>query len=236
MLSTIREHADSWLIKSILWLIVFAFIGTIFYSWGMGGASGSAGGVVATVDGTKITQVEYERTFNNLINFYREQFKNQFSEELIQKLDLKTQALDVLVQKKLLISKADELSIRVSDTEVVNRIHSLPAFQRDKKFSNTVYQNFLKFKRLTPLEFEESQRESLLLEKIENFIKSNVKISAGEIDEAFKKNNERVKLDYTKFPKNHFKSAYKNGPRKNDDFFRVGSSQRQNLSLQIFLL
>ena len=175
----------------------------------MGGASGSAGGVVATVNGSKITQIEYERTFNNLIKFYREQFQSQFSEELIQKLDLKTQALDVLVQKKLLILKANELKVLVSNEEVIKRIHSLPAFQRDKKFSNTVYQNFLKFKRLTPLEFEESQRESLLLEKIENFIKSNVKISAGEIDEAFKKNNERVKLDYTKFSKNHFKS-YKN--------------------------
>ena len=71
MLGTIREHADSWLIKSILWFIVFAFVGTIFYSWGMGGASGSAGGVVATVDGAKITQIEYENTFNNLIKFYR---------------------------------------------------------------------------------------------------------------------------------------------------------------------
>ena len=94
MLKAIREHADSWLIKSILWFIVFAFIGTIFYSWGMGGAPSSPGGVVATVNGSKISQVEYERTFNNLINFYREQFQSQFSEELIQKLDLKTQALD----------------------------------------------------------------------------------------------------------------------------------------------
>jgi len=111
MLNTIREHADSWLIKSILWLIVFAFIGTIFYSWGMGGASGSGGGAVATVQGAKITQGEYERTFNNLMNFYRQQFGSQFSETLIQKLDLKTQALDVLVQKKLLLIKANELDM-----------------------------------------------------------------------------------------------------------------------------
>ena len=100
MLNVIREHADSWLIKTIIWSIAFAFVGTIFYSWGMGGSSGSSGRVVATVDGSKISQAEYERTFNNLINFYREQFQGQFSEELIQKLDLKTQALDVLIQKK----------------------------------------------------------------------------------------------------------------------------------------
>ena len=144
MLKAIREHADSWLIKSILWFIVIAFIGTIFYSWGMGGASSSSGGVVATVNGTKISQAEYERTFNNLINFYREQFQNQFSEELIQKLDLKTQALDALIQKKILLTKADELDIQVSDAEVVNQINRLAAFQKNKVFNNAIYQNYLK--------------------------------------------------------------------------------------------
>ncbi len=209
MLNTIREHADSWLIKSILWLIVFAFIGTIFYSWGMGGASGSGGGAVATVQGAKITQGEYERTFNNLMNFYRQQFGSQFSETLIQKLDLKTQALDVLVQKKLLLIKANELDIQVSDTEVVNHINSMTAFQKDKIFDNNIYQNFLKFKRLTPNEFEESQRESLLLEKIENLIKSNVKVSPSVVDETFRRENEKVKLDYVIFPNDHFKSSEK---------------------------
>lgn len=209
MLNVIREHADSWLIKTIIWSIAFAFIGTIFYSWGMGGSSGSSGGVAATVDGSKISQAEYERTFNNLINFYREQFQGQFSEELIQKLDLKTQALDVLIQKKILFLKAKELDIQISDTEVVNQINSLAAFQKNKVFNNTAYQNYLKFKRLTPLEFEESQREALLLEKIRNLIKSNVKVSPNELNEAYMLANEKVKLDYIIIPGNHFKSEEK---------------------------
>jgi len=209
MLNIIREHADTWLIKSILWLIVFAFIGTIFYSWGMGGASSSSGGIVATVNGSKISQAEYERTFNNIVNFYREQFQNQFSEELIQKLDLKTQALDTLIQKKILLIKANELDIQVSDEEVINQINNFSAFQRNKVFHNETYQNYLKFKRLTPLEFEESQREVLLLEKIRNLIKSNVKISPNELDEAFILANEKIKLDYIVIPNNHFKSEKK---------------------------
>ena len=208
MLSLIREHADSWLIKSILWLIVFAFVGTIFYSWGVGeNSSGSSGGVVATVNGSKITQAEYERTFDNLINFYRQQLPNQFSEELIQKLDLKKQALDILIQKKILLLKANELEIRVSDLEVVNQINNIPTFQKDKVFNNTIYQNYLNYNRLTPLEFEESQREAVLLEKISNLIKSNVKVSPGEINEAFIRENEKIKLDYIKFSNNHFKSS-----------------------------
>ena len=209
MLNVIREHADSWLIKSILWLIVFAFIGTIFYSWGMGGATSSSRGTVATVEGAKISQVEYERTFNNLINFYREQFQDQFSEKLIQKLDLKTQALDVLIQKKILLLKAKELDIQVSDAEVVNQINTLAVFQKNKVFNNTAYQNYLKFKRLTPLEFEESQREALLLDKIRNLIKSNVKVSPNELNEAYRLANEKVKLDYIIITSNHFKSLEK---------------------------
>ena len=77
MLSIIREHADSWMIKAILWLIIFAFVGTIFYSWGMGGSSSSGGGGIATVNGQKILQAEYERNFDNLVDFYRQQFRNQ---------------------------------------------------------------------------------------------------------------------------------------------------------------
>ena len=209
MLNVIREHADSWLIKTIIWSIAFAFIGTIFYSWGMGGSSGSSGGVVATVDGSKISQAEYERTFNNLINFYREQFQGQFSEELVQKLDLKTQALDVLIQKKILLLKAKELNIQISDTEVVKQINSLTAFQKNKVFNNTAYQNYLKFKRLTPLEFEESQREALLLEKTRNLIKSNVKVSPNELNKAYMLANEKIKLDYIIIPNNYFKSEEK---------------------------
>ena len=102
MLSIIREHADSWMIKAILWLIIFAFVGTIFYSWGMGGSASSGGGVIATVNGQKILQAEYERNFNNLISFYRQQFKSQFSNDLIKQLDLKNQALEALIQKNIL--------------------------------------------------------------------------------------------------------------------------------------
>ena len=209
MLNIIREHADSWLIKTIIWSIALAFVGTIFYSWGMGGAPSSSGGIVATVNGAKISQAEYERTFNNIINFYREQLQSQFSEELIQKLDLKAQALDTLIQKRILLIKAKELDIQVSDEEVINQINKLPTFQRNKVFHNETYQNYLKFKRLTPLEFEESQREILLLEKISNLIKSNVKVSPNELDEAFILANEKIKLDYVVIPTNHFKSEKK---------------------------
>ena len=133
MLSLIREHADSWMIKAILWLIIFAFVGTIFYSWGMGGSTSSGGGVIATVNGQKILQAEYERNFNNLVNFYRQQFRSQFSNDMIKKLDLKNQTLQSLIQKKILLIEAKKQNIQVSDEEVC-LLYTSPS-PRDKRQS-----------------------------------------------------------------------------------------------------
>ena len=180
MLSTIREHADSWLIKGILWLIIIAFVGTIFYSWGMGGASGSAGGTIATVAGEKIYQQEYERTFNNLVDFYRQQFRNQFTNEMIKKLGLKTQALEALIQKKLLLLEAEKQNLRVSDAELISHIRSLPVFQNDKKFSKKAYDGYLQSQRTSPRDFEDNQRQALILDKLEKLFRTGSKVSQGE--------------------------------------------------------
>ncbi len=204
MLNLIRQHADSWMVKTILWLIIFAFLGTIFYSWGMGGAPGSRGGMVATVEGVEIPYSEYDKTFNNLINFYRDQFKSQFSEDLIQRLDLKTQALDALIHRKLLLLESDNLNIQVSNEELVAHIQSFPAFQKDNQFNQTYYNNYIQFNHLTHLDFEEGQREALRIAKLEKMITGNTLVSKNEVLDAFKTEEETVKFDYIAFSEDHF--------------------------------
>ena len=205
MLNKIREYSETWIIKSILWTIVLAFLGTIFYSWGMGGPPGSRGGVVATVEGININYNEYDKTFNNLVNFYRNQFRSQFSDEMIVSLNLKEQALNVLIQKNLLLLEAKKQNIRVSDEELRTNIQKIPAFQKDDAFNEEFYNNYLRSQRLTPMDFEESQREQLILTKVEDIIKANTKVSESEILEGYKADQEKVKLDYVIIPRNHFK-------------------------------
>ena len=225
MLSTIREHADSWLIKAILWLIILAFIGTIFYSWGMGGASSSGGGVIATVQGDKIFQGEYDRTFNNLVDFYRQQFRNQFSDEMIKKLDLKTQALEALIQKKLLLQEAEKQNLRVSDAELISHIQGLQVFQNEKKFSEQSYRNYLQFQRVTPGEFEDNQRENLVLTKLEKLFGTSSKVSQSEIQEAFRNEEEKSKLDYVRFNDDHFQADKTFTDQELNDFFQANKKQ-----------
>ena len=225
MLSTIREHADSWLIKAILWLIIFAFVGTIFYSWGMGGASNSGGGVIATVQGDKIFQGEYDRTFNNLVDFYRQQFKNQFSDEMIKKLDLKNQALEALIQKKLLLQEAEKQNLRVSDTELISHNQGLQVFQSEKKFSEKSYRNYLQFQRVTPGQFEYNQRENLILTKLEKLFGTSSKVSQSEIQEAFRNEEEKSKLDYVRFNDDHFEADKVFSDQELNNFFQANKKQ-----------
>ncbi len=225
MLSIIREHADSWMIKAILWLIIFAFVGTIFYSWGMGGSSGSGGGVIASVNGEKIRQEEYERTFNNLVDFYRQQFKSQFSNDMIKKLDLKNQALEALIQKKILLLEAGRQNIQVSNEEVISYIKKIPAFQSNKKFSEPAYRNYIKSQRLTPGEFEETQRETILLTKLEKIFRTHSKASKSEVLKEFRNQEDKVKLEYVRFTNDNFISKATISDQALKDYFQANKSK-----------
>jgi peptidyl-prolyl cis-trans isomerase D len=225
MLSIIREHADSWMIKSILWLIIIAFVGTVFYSWGMGGASGSGGGAIATVEGGKIYQQEYDRTFNNLVDFYRQQFKSQFTTEMIKKLGLKTQALEALIQKKLLLLEAEKQNLRVSDAELIFHIRSLPVFQSDRKFSKRSYDGYLQSQRISHRDFEDNQRQALILDKLEKLFRTSSKVSQSEIREAFVNEEEKAKLDYVRFNSDHFQVEKSFTDQELNDFFQANKKQ-----------
>ena len=109
MLSYVRKHADSWMIKTIIWMIALAFVGTVFYSWGMGGPVESRGEVVAKVQGKKISFAEYEKAFNDLIAIYRQQFGSRFSQDMINGLDLKNVALNGLIKNILSIDRASKI-------------------------------------------------------------------------------------------------------------------------------
>jgi len=221
MLNLVRKHANSWLIKTLLWLLVVAFVGTIFYSWGMGGRYDGRSGVLGTVNGININLSEYDQSYNNLVNFYRDQFQSQFSEEMIEKLDLKNSALDALITKKLLLLEAEKQNIQVSDEELANEITGNPNFQKDDKFSRSLYEAFLSYNRMSARDFENNQREFLLMNKVETFIKGNIHVSRAEIQEELKKSNHKIKIAYTQFSKDYYQSQVEPTGEQLDRYFEA---------------
>ena len=110
-------------------------------------------------------------------------------------MNLKDNALQELINKKILMVYAEREGLIVTDTEVADKIHE--AFSIDGRFNRDRYLNYLKNAlRMTTNEFENSLRQDLLVQKMVDLLRSGVKLSRGEIRDAYRRQEEKVKIDY----------------------------------------
>jgi peptidyl-prolyl cis-trans isomerase D len=201
MLSLMRKHAGTWMIKIILGAIVVVFV-----FWGVGSYTSRRSGRVADVNGTIVTLDDYRHTYSNLVEQVRQSFGNNLSDELIQTLQLRKRALDQLVDRVLMLQAAEKLKIQVSDEELTQTIRNFSAFQTAGVFDNQRYLNTLSRTKLSPETFEEQQRELLIIDKLETFITGNIKVSDIEAQQWYGWNNAEVDLDYVLLEPGQFKN------------------------------
>ncbi len=194
MLRLMREQASSWLIKVLLGAIVVVFI-----FWGVGSFRSQRGGRIALVNGDQITLDEYREAYNNLLEQYRQRFGNNLNEEMLKTLQLKRQALNQLIDNKLLVQEARRLHFRVSDKMLAEAIMNIGAFQSAGVFDRRLYENLLNRLRMTPEEFENAQREAMLIEKLRTLITGSIKVSDQEAREWFNWSNALVNIDFVLF-------------------------------------
>ncbi|MCK4728088.1 MAG: peptidylprolyl isomerase, partial [Desulfobacterales bacterium] len=196
-----RKHARSWLIKLALGAIVIVFI-----FWGVGSYRAQRGNRIAVVNGAPIVLEEFRGVYDQLLEVYRRQFGGALDEKLIRGLNLKRQALDQLINRRLLLQEATRLNFRVTNEELLRAIEQVPAFQRNGRFHPQLYQRVLTRNRMTPEMYEENKKNELLIDKLQSFILGTIKVSEAEALETYKWLKEKVSLDYVVFKP----SAYSN--------------------------
>ena len=200
MLSLMRKHAGTWMIKVILGAIVVVFV-----FWGVGSYTDRQSGRVADVNGAIITLDDYRASYTTLLEQVRRSFGNNLSEELIQTLQLRKRALDQLIDRSLMLQAAEKFKVTVSDEELAESIRNIPAFQTAGVFDSQRYVNALSSNKMTPETFEVQQRDSLIIEKLQSFISGNIKVSDREAQQWYKWNNAEVDIEYVIFEPRHFK-------------------------------
>ncbi|PIE34816.1 hypothetical protein CSA56_06680 [candidate division KSB3 bacterium] len=195
MLDVMRQNIKS--LRIFLWLVIAAFIGTIFFVWGQGGRHGGPRGqnVVAWVNGDPISYTSFENSFRNVYEFYKQIYGNNLSPEMLQNLQLEQVALNQLTQKTLLVQEAKARHLQVSDKELVRTIQEIPQFHSNDRFDPAVYKNVLSRARITPQEFEVQTEETLLSEKLEYLIKQTVRISDREVLDDYTAQNEMIEVE-----------------------------------------
>lgn len=204
MLGFMRKHSRSSFIKIIFWVLIAVFV---FWGVGVMVAGGDKINVAATVDGEPISLQTYARAHERMQRVYRELYKENLSPQLLAQLNLGQRALDDLVTEMLLKREAARLGLQVTDDEVREAILDIPAFQDGVRFDRNRYLQMLRASRLTPTEFEESQRETLLVTKLEGLLTDGLTASDQEVTNLYTLENEKVDVTFVKVPFTQFKEG-----------------------------
>ena len=191
MLNLMRKHATSLMIKIILGAVVVVFV-----FWGVGSFRSQKANRVALVNGEAITVEEYRETYNNIIEKLRQQFGNNLNDGLLEMLQVDKQAIDQLIDQRLIMREAKRLNFNVTDAELSDSIQKIRAFQSEGTFDKSLYERVLSLNRLTPEAFEVLQRKSMLLERVKAFVEDGVKVSDAEALEWYNWKNTAVNIDF----------------------------------------
>ncbi len=160
MLSYMRKHARSWVVKGVLGLII-----VVFTFWGVGTYRSGEKGVLAYVGKEPITVLEFQKRYREVLKNYESLFKKPIDRKLAKALGLPNFVLEGLIKDKIISNEAKNLGIGVTDKEVLNYIKSISAFQTKGKFDKRKYFALLRANRKRPEEFEEDVERDILEKK-----------------------------------------------------------------------
>ncbi len=161
MMERLREGVNSIWVKVILGLIIFSFVFAGVGSYLAGGSQPAA----AKINGTEISQNEFEQAYQNERNRMQSQLGDYFSTLLGDPEYVKQfrqSVLDRMINDVLIEQRATELGLRISDEHIRKTITSMPEFQRDGQFDNDSYTMLLRRSGFTPDQFAEYMRTDML--------------------------------------------------------------------------
>jgi len=156
--------------------IVYALLALAFVWWGVGSFGGHVD-VVAEVHGQRIMRRDVDRETMLLQRRYEQIFKGANAPRIP---DLRSQALDDLIESALVAHEVHRLVLDVTDDELVTAITRLPELQENGRFSRDLLERFLRSERDRG-EFEESIRRDLREQRLRGLIADGVQVTDPEV-------------------------------------------------------
>lgn len=172
MLESMRRHAK-W------FYIFFAIIIVSFVFWGIGPRdTNNTDQALARVGDDMVGVTEYWRAYDNMVEFYRELYKEKFDDKMRE--DLKELVLLSMVNERLLSAGAKRAGIVITDDELSEAVTNDPSFMRDGKFSQEVYVNTIRRANLTPAQYETDKRRALAAKRVVQLVEDAIALDPEE--------------------------------------------------------
>ena len=165
MLERIREGSQGPWAMAIIVLIVLSFVFAGVSSY----VSSSGVTAAAEVNGEEISQQDVERAYQSQRARLEAQFGESigalFSDENYLR-DFRLNVLDRLIADTLVLQKAQELGLRVSDKQIREAIVQMPEFQTAGSFDNERYLMLLRQNGFQPASFSDYMRQQMTREQL----------------------------------------------------------------------
>ncbi|MBZ5536113.1 MAG: peptidyl-prolyl cis-trans isomerase [Acidobacteriia bacterium] len=156
----------------------------------------SSSATIAQVGKTEVSTGDFVATFRRFLK--SSNYPNDI--EFLKKVGVPRQLLDQLITQKLLIQEAKTFGLDASDRELKERILSYPLFQQMGGGVNMqVYSRVIQQSGMSVEEFEASERDQILIEKLRHLITDSILVTPEEVAQSYRNNNEKVTLDYVLF-------------------------------------
>src|SRR5579872_6680307 len=154
-------------------------------------------GVVAKVAGNDVTVDEVRDTAKQML----QQQMPQGGPNMNMLLPFFAQrAAEQLITRQALIAEAQRMGLRVTPAEVRDELehgrYAATFFPNGNFIGQVEYEDMLSRANLTPVKFEESVGDDILLNKLEALVAGTTGVSEAEIHDQFVKQNTKVKFDY----------------------------------------
>ena len=203
MLQEIRERAQGW----VAWAIVI-LISIPFALWGIQSYLGVGGeSVVATVNGTDITEQQFSRNVQRTRMQLRERLGAAYDPELFGGQRLREQVLDGMIQDAVLLDASLSMGLRVSDQAIRAAVLSEPAFQNNGVFDTDTYNRVLRLQGLTPAAYEDQLRRRLLSTQLARAVTATEFVTPATVDESTRLLRQQRQLSYVVLPRAEFLPA-----------------------------
>ncbi len=150
--------------------------------------------VAGSVDGEEVTQIEFSRAYQGEVERTRQRMG-----ESAQEVKVAGQVLDQLLTYRILFLEAKQLGLGATDDEVVSYLTQIRAFRdKDGKFSDEAFQNFLRGNRYSEVSFMDEMRRNITVDHLRDLIANANYVSTSSVDFDYRLGESKMKVDFLK--------------------------------------
>src|SRR5713226_9992917 len=154
-------------------------------------------GVLATIGDQQVTVPELQREARAMI---RQQMPQGGPQASMLLPIFAGQAAEQLINQKALVAEAHRMGLRVNDDELREEFqhgqYATVFFPEGKFIGQEEYENLLQRNDLTVAQFEQSEKDRILIRKLHALVSSSAFVGDPEVRDEFNRRNTKVKFEY----------------------------------------